>query len=295
MTAPLRIVSWNIDGLAKWLRGATRARAAAQTPAPRLDALHRLLGEPDVLLLQEVRLRPEDVSAVALMEQALPGYRCGYALCRDRINVKFRGGRAYGVTSYVREELEPRWLPAPDWEREGRMLVCELPQLGLAIANVYAVNGTSKPYYDPVTGQPQSDRHTWKRSFQTHMRDAFQTMRAGGRELVLVGDWNVSLTALDVHPRLRTEQPHALARAYFQDAFIAGLDVVDAYRALHDERKFTWFDRVAARRGRLDAARVDYALVSRSLLPRVIDADILQEYALQHGSDHAPLTLSLRI
>jgi len=65
------------------------------------------------------------------------------------------------------------------------------------------------------------------------------------------------------------------------------LDLVDVYRELHPEaRAYTWF----ARKRTLDAARVDYFLISRSLLPRVVEAEILED---RRGSDHAPITLRL--
>jgi exodeoxyribonuclease-3 len=113
---------------------------------------------------------------------------------------------------------------------------------------------------------------------------------------VLIGDWNVSRTALDTHPRLRSETPHALARAELNDVLMPALDVLDVFRERHPTlRQYSWFNRSAARYGRLDAARVDYALISRSLLPRVVDASIEQDRVLRFGSDHAPVRLSLDI
>jgi exonuclease III len=70
--------------------------------------------------------------------------------------------------------------------------------------------------------------------------------------------------------------------------------VVDVFRHLHPElRKYTWFNRRTPP-GALDAARVDFALVSQTLLERVIDADILDEPEHRFGSDHAPHFVSLR-
>ena len=81
----------------------------------------------------------------------LPGYRCHYAFAHDPYNVTFRGGRMYGVATFVRG----RWRrEVPAWDREGRVLVVRKP--GLAVINVYAVNGTAKPYFDEA-GQPVGD------------------------------------------------------------------------------------------------------------------------------------------
>jgi exodeoxyribonuclease III len=293
----LTLVSWNVDGLERTLAPPlvakpTRRKSSAVRVA--LTELHELLGRPDILALQEIRIRPTDTALVVSMVRALPGYVCGHSLCRDPVNVRFRGGRAYGVATYVREDLAPRWIQPPAWEREGRLVMCELPQLGLFCANVYAVNGTDKPYFDPEHGHEDGDRHAHKRRFQANMLDQFESARARGLKLVLVGDWNVSRSAVDTHPRLRTEEPHRAARAMLNDAFMPALEVEDAFRVLNpDARSYTWFNRAAARYGRLDAARVDYALVSKSLLPAVASATILQEQALRLGSDHAPITLTL--
>ena len=45
--------------------------------------------------------------------------------------------------------------------------------------------------------------------------------------MVLIGDFNISLTKQDCLPRLRTEYPHSLARKEFNEKFIPGLKVVD--------------------------------------------------------------------
>jgi len=162
---------------------------------------------------------------------------------------------------------------------------------GLAIVNLYAVNGTSKPYLDPDTGAPRGDRHEHKRRFQTQLLDLAAELRATG-QVVLAGDWNVSRSAADVTPRLRTEEPHATARAQLNERFATD-GWIDIFRALHpDARRYTWFGRT--RTGALDAARVDYIVVGAELVPRVRAAEILDDRRLRPHSDHAPLVLELR-
>lgn len=94
-------------------------------------------------------------------------------------------------------------------------------------------------------------------------------------------------------PRLRTEEPHALARAALDDVLLPGLDVVDVWRERHPEaRQYTWFRRGGAR---LDAARVDYALVSKKILPRVSAAEIHDAPEARFSSDHAPITIDVTL
>ena len=299
-TRELTIVSFNVENLARYLRapGQTPSRrrgatTAAMVAPPTLETVVTELGCPDVLCLQEIGIRPQDGALVANARAALPGYDCQLALNRDPQNARFRGGRAYGVATYLRGEL-PADHVRLDWDREGRVLVTRLAREPIAIVNVYAVNGTSRPYFDHELGAIDGDRHTFKRHFNRRLMAACGELCAQGLELVLIGDWNISRTALDTFPRLRTEEPHALARRLFNEEFIPGLQVVDVFRHLHpDSRKYSWFAR-GGRPGRLDAARVDFALLSATLLPRVRSADILDDEAMRFGSDHAPLRVVLR-
>ena len=263
----MKVVSWNIENALPRLAD--------------LPSIAQALGTPDVLCLQELRIRASDVEAVSALESALPGYRCHHALPRDPRNVTFRGGRMYGVATFVRG----RWRrEAPEWDREGRVVVVR--RRGLAIVNVYAVNGTDKPWYDE-RGRVAGDRHALKRRFQASVMALGRELRADGA-VIMAGDWNVSRTAHDTYPRLRTEEPHARARAEL-NALMADEGFVDIWRERHpEERSYTWFNRRA--RG-LDAARVDFILVSADLVPRVRAAEILGRLP---WSDHAPLVLALR-
>jgi hypothetical protein len=57
-----------------------------------------------------------------------------------------------GVANFV----QGRWrVEVPEWNRKGRVVVVR--RRGLAIANVDAVNGTSKPYFDDA-GRVAGDR-----------------------------------------------------------------------------------------------------------------------------------------
>lgn len=277
----MRIASWNVENLTPWL-----ADGAASLPH-----LHARLGSPDVLCLQEVRIRPQDQALVARMQAALPGFTCHASLNRDPHNGRFRGGRAYGVATWLRDGLDAMPLRFP-WDTEGRVIVTGVPALGMAIANVYAVNGTGRPHWDAERDAPHGDRHQFKQRFIERLGEEMRVLQAGGMDLVLIGDWNVSRTRLDTTPRLRAEEPHATARRRFNEEFVAGLGLVDAFRELHpDARAYTWFH--PRSRHRLDATRVDFALLGEGLLPRLAGAGIEDDPAMRPGSDHAPLWVEL--
>ena len=284
MSAPLRVTSWNIENLAPYL---------GEDADPPLRSLLKSLHSPDVLCLQEIRIRPRDTALIDGMQRTLPGYRCHWSLNHDARNASYRGGRAYGVATWTRNELDARAY-VPEWDREGRVVMTLLPELRWLVVNVYAVNGTTKPYWDHERNRHVGDRHAFKRRFIETLGDEIATLQKHDLRLILIGDWNVSRTRLDTFPRLRTEAPHALARKEFNEGFMPRLKVVDAFRELHpDARRYTWFNR-RARGGRLDAARVDFALVSESLLNRVTAVETAEPGQLPSKSDHVPLWISLR-
>jgi exodeoxyribonuclease-3 len=262
----MRVISWNVENALRCI--------------PALPTIVEELGRPEVLCLQELRIRAHDPEAIDALKGALPDYVCHCSLPRDPRNVTFRGGRMYGVATFV----QGRWRSeVPEWDLEGRVIVVR--KRGLAIVNVYAVNGTPKPYFDNA-GRIAGDRHELKRRFQSSVLDLGRELRKEG-PVIMAGDWNVSRTAQDTHPRLRTEEPHARARAEF-NARMATEGFVDIWRERHPtERAYTWFNHRARR---LDAARVDLALISSDLAPRIRAADILE---LLPCSDHAPVAVEL--
>ena len=287
MADELRIIAWNIDNLV------SRVVPAPAIASHGLRASLARLGEPDVLCLQEIRLRPKDEALIDMMERALPGYRCHASLARDPRNVTHHGGRSYGVATYVNTRVGESIATTPPWDREGRVLVTELPAHGLAIVNVYGVQGSSTPYYDHQLGRTYGDRHAFKCRVQARLAELAGALAARGLAIVMIGDWNVARTRDDVHPRLRTEEPHVVARDELDHKFLRELGLVDAYRELHpDERAYTWFDPGART---LEAARLDFALVSAWLMPRVREASILDDPEDRPGSDHAPITLTLAL
>jgi exodeoxyribonuclease-3 len=282
MAQTLTIWSWNVENLPRVLASGSSLLARARDCGVK----------PDLLCCQEVRVRPQDADAVAAMRAAVPGYDCHFSLASDPHNVTYRGGRAYGVATWVRARLGARIEPVA-WDREGRLAVSVFDELRLVVVNIYGVNGTSKPYFDPQGGHQVGTRYDWKQRFNRQLAEACAAFCARGFGLVVIGDFNISRERIDAVPRLRTWGPHAVARAQLNDEIIPALGLVDVFRARHPTtRAYTWFNRWSKT---LDAARVDYALVSRALAERVTAAEIGVPPQRNAISDHAPLWLRLRV
>lgn len=183
------------------------------------------------------------------------------------------------------------------WDLEGRVLIAELLGQHLAIINVYAVNGTTYDYRDSKTGKVIGTRHDRKRQFHTLLADEVRGYETKGWDVVVIGDINISRTAIDSYPQLRMGKEHVENRADFESKFFhgiqeGGLGMCDTFRYKRgDEKKYSY--RPTHKAWGSGGDRVDMGLVTKGLVGRVEGAEILDEEVERGTSDHVPLYLGL--
>lgn len=174
------------------------------------------------------------------LTQSQPSYTAHFSLCKSTY-----GAKRFGVGTYVSSRFPYQYSTREvDWDAEGRVLIMTIPQLKLAIVNVYALNGSEFPWKHPLTGQTKGTRNERKREFNRLLKAELRKMQDQGLKLILIGDWNISREKRDCFPRLRTEEPHSQARKEFNEDFITSLSVVDSFREAHgDKRSYSvsWF------------------------------------------------------
>jgi len=248
----MRLVSWNVNGLRAVLKKGFLEFVA--------DA------RPDVLCLQEVRARPEQI------ELALPGYtqiwhpaeRPGYA-----------GTAVFTRTAprSVSRGLGPR---TPD--SEGRVLTVEFDTFQLV--NVYTPNaqrGLTRLAY----------RLRWDAAFRRYLRRLAQR-----KPVVFCGDLNVAHREIDLaRPAANVGNPGFTPqeRAGFDRLLRDGY--LDTFRAFTvDGGHYTWWAQFANARARNIGWRIDYFCLATALRPRLAAAGIRADV---YGSDHCPVTLEL--
>ncbi|MBI4638363.1 MAG: endonuclease/exonuclease/phosphatase family protein [Candidatus Rokubacteria bacterium] len=101
--------------------------------------------------------------------------------------------------------------------------------------------------------------------------------------LIVTGDFNLCLDPID------EQRPFLLAWERARMRQLLDLGLVDAFRALHPGlRHYTWF----SHRG--NGWRIDHALVSRDLRPRLARCRIVDRARTSRASDHAAVLLTLR-
>ncbi|KAL9609426.1 MAG: hypothetical protein Q9167_005802 [Letrouitia subvulpina] len=272
---------------------------------------------PHLVCLQEVKIALNDTKTQAAVQRAInvptdyePStengahrlYDAHFCLPRDKYNATGFGGKVYGVSTLIRRDMDAN-VKDVEWDLEGRVLVTELPTHGLAVLNIYAVNGTSNPYHDPTTGKAIGDRHMHKRAFHEHLRDECVRYEEQGWKVCIAGDLNISRGPLDSYPQQRMGKEHVKNRAHFEQCFMQSnaeggkLGMRDTFRELRgSEEKYTYRPRGKPWGAGMD--RVDLILLSSSKSPdgdmTLKEADILDSEEERGPSDHTPLLVDIR-
>ncbi len=254
----VRIVTWNVNSL--------RAR---------LPRVLELLAEhqPDVICLQETKCAPEGFPGAEL---ASAGYRA----------VDHSAGRWAGVALLAREDLalsDPRCgLPGEPVPAQARW--CEATIDGIRFVSVYVPNGRSV----------DSEEFPGKLAFLEAMAHRAGALRE--RPLILAGDMNVARADADVYdPAAFAGSTHVSPEERSRLEQILARGMVDAYRELHrTEHGFTWWDYRGGHFHRGLGLRIDLALLSAGLAPRLRACGIDRSYRKgPKPSDHAPLLVEL--
>ena len=261
----MRLVTWNVNSLK--VRG------------PRVL---ELLGEqrPDIVCLQETKTEPAAFPAEDLA-------RAGYVAAHHS------GGRWAGVAILAREELpiEQVRTGLPGEARPEQARWIEATVGGLRVASVYVVNGQA------VGSEPWVE----KLRFLHAMRERLAALRE--QELVVMGDFNIAPHDVDVYdPAAFAGSTHVTPeeRGALAELSAAG-GLLDAYRALYpvgggdpNRTHHTWWDYRQGHFHRGFGLRIDLALLSASLVPRLVRAGIERDYRKgTKPSDHAPLVVEL--
>ncbi|MBL4760446.1 MAG: exodeoxyribonuclease III [Mariprofundaceae bacterium] len=247
----MKIVTWNVNSLKVRLPHV-------------LEYLEH--EKPDVLALQETKQQDKDFPQAEL-EAA------GY-------HVQFAGQKTYnGVAIISQKEATDMVFDVPNLDDPQRRLLAATID-GVRIIDVYIPNGQ----------EVGCDKYQYKFRWLNALRDFLKTELENHKKLVLLGDYNIAPTDLDIHDPSRWVEKIMCStpeREWFFSLMDMGLN--DTLRQLHpDEPMHSWWDyRMNAFR-RQWGIRIDHILATEALQIQAggVHADYRKK---ERPSDHAPV------
>jgi len=256
----MRITTWNVNGLRALLNKGAYEWIAAE--------------RPDVVCLQEIKAKPEQLTAA--QQEAMAGHQWSW-------NPAERPGYS-GVTTGL---APPRagtpvtnGIGSDAFDQEGRVIQSDHGDF--ILFNIYFPNGSR-----------DHSRVPFKLDFYSRLLDLCDDLHAQGRKVILCGDFNTSHNNIDLAnpgPN-RNKTGFLLEERVWIDKYLEH-GFVDAWRSRYPDRvQYTWWHVVTNARARNVGWRLDYFLVSEGLMDRVQDVIIHDEVL---GSDHCPVSLILR-
>ena len=134
-----------------------------------------------------------------------------------------------------------------------------------------------------------------KFSFLERFRPHLEQLAASGREVVLLGDWNIAHNEIDIHDPKGNKNSSGflpLEREWLTKFLASGW--IDTFREFHKEphRYSWWSQRFPSVRLNNKGWRIDYITVTEPLKKQLKDADIFPD--VKH-SDHCPIYVEIKV
>lgn len=253
----MKIISWNVNGI----------RAVLKKNF--YDDLNIL--NPDILCLQETKAQDNQVvTALNMIDD--------YKLFTNSAKKKGYSGTAILTR---REPLSfSKDIGIQEHDNEGRVICLEFEEYFLV--NVYVPNSGSEL-------KRLDYRQEWDKAFFGYLKGLEDK-----KPVVVCGDFNVAHNEIDIaRPKANYNKS-----AGFMQQEIDGMDrytgkgFVDIFRYFYPDKEniYSWWSYRAGARPKNIGWRIDYFLVSKSIIGNVKDAFILNEVM---GSDHCPVGIEL--
>jgi len=249
----VKIATWNVNSL--------RVRLPQV-----LDWLRA--NEPDVLCIQETKLKDEDFPSDDI--DAL-GYHSAFA-----------GQKTYnGVAVLSRRPMEGVEMDIPGLDDPQRR-VLSAGVGSIRVLNLYVPNGQ----------EVGSDKYEYKLDWLAHLVKYAKKLKTENPSTVICGDFNIAPEDRDVHDPeawrgkvLCSERE----RAAFRELAAAGFH--DTFRKFDQpENTFSWWDYRAAAFRRNRGLRIDHILCSDALYDHATSCTVdTAPRKLERPSDHAPV------
>lgn len=257
----MKILSWNVNGI------------RAITKKNFFNELETL--QPDILCIQETKAQDDQVSE-ALASVKLEGFQV-YSNSAER-----KGYSGTAILTKISPLSVLMGIGIAEHDMEGRVLSLEFEEYYLV--NVYVPNsGNDLRRLDY--------RQTWDSIFYEFLKEIEKR-----KPVIVCGDFNVAHKEIDL---ARPKQNYNKSAGFMQEE-IDGMDrytggnMMDTFRYFYPDQseRYSWWSYRAGARGKNIGWRIDYFLVSKSIIENVSKAFILDKVM---GSDHCPVGIELAL
>ena len=269
----MRIASWNINGLRAVMRKGELEQFV-------------LAEHPDILLLDEVKIKPEQVDfaidgyRLIINSADRPGYSGTGALVKNDLALDLGDDR---IRRNLPLEIASDFTLADkfgDTNREGRVLTLELSDFYLV--GVYTPNSKGD------LSRLELRASGWDPAFLAYMNELRQS-----KPVIFGGDLNVAAQPIDLANPEQNEGKHGYTiqeRVGFSNYIDSGF--IDSFRRVNGDvaEQYSWWSNWAHSRERNIGWRIDYLMVDSQLMDKITDAKIYQG---QMGSDHCPISVDI--
>jgi exodeoxyribonuclease-3 len=255
--AVVKITTWNVNGY----RAVLRKKALDWVPEV----------DPDVLCLQEIKVQRDQLTD---KQATLEGYEPTW-------NPAERKGYSGTATFHkTPPDSVEKGFGIEKFDIEGRLIRSQFGDIYLY--NIYFPNGGS-----------ENARVPYKLEFYDELLKICDRLHEEGKQVIITGDFNTAHNEIDLaNPKSNAKNTGFLPeeRVWIDKYLEHGF--VDAYRKLYpDTVGYTWWTYRSNARARNVGWRLDYYLVSKSLMDKVEDVVIHDDIM---GSDHCPVSLILK-
>ncbi|MGN7612910.1 exodeoxyribonuclease III [Magnetococcales bacterium HHB-1] len=225
-----------------------------------------------VLCLQETKMTDDKFPQEALKA-------AGYS-------VAFTGQKRYnGVATLSLDPPSDVITALPEMTNDPQRRFLAVTVKDVHVVNIYVPNGASL----------ESDKFIYKMQWLDALRRYLRKALATFDKVIVVGDFNIAPTDLDVHDP-EVWQDRLLVSPQEREAFQGLLDLGlnDCFRLLHPEKRwFSWWD---YRRGgfpRNHGLRIDHMLATPTITEKITHCTIDREpRTWERPSDHTPVTVT---